>query len=113
MPPSRVLYDGLPIGFHTWVWEEDRTRLDVEEKLASGQEYYAITGQPDVFPQHVVEVEDLFDPKSRRAFIVRDHLASCALRCRPACSHPRYARVVSGPGLKEPDAPAAPSSGGD
>ncbi len=90
--PTRVVYDGLQIGFHTWIWTEDETRLDEQELAASGKEYYHLTGQPDVFPNEVVEINDLHDPKSRRAFIARDHIAR------------KVARIVGAT-----EAPAAPA----
>ena len=54
---TRLKYDGLPEGAHTFIYDEK----------PDGQGGYIIVGQPQVNRNDVVEVEDLNDPKSERA----------------------------------------------
>jgi hypothetical protein len=98
----RVKYDKLPKGRHTWVFTEKEVELAVcpehgvvalwGRKKACPQMVFEdggaevcgrsfrketrlqITGQPNVYRGDVIEVEDLNDPKSERARIVRGHL---------------------------------------
>ncbi len=56
---TRLKYDGLPPGTHTFTFVEKDG---------------AIVGQPRIDPGDVVEVEDLNDPKSERARICRGHV---------------------------------------
>jgi len=62
--PTRLKYDGLPPGSHTFTYDE---------KLIEGR--LVTTAQPVIEPGAVIEVEDLNDPKSERARICRDHVA--------------------------------------
>lgn len=109
MKPTRVIYDGLPPGTHTWIFAEGAgeqavcpehgvrktvkanadgsPRRDLPslcdvvgadgackkklERLAS----VTVTGRPDVFPNDVIEVADLNDPASHRAYLARDAIA--------------------------------------
>ncbi len=63
--PTRLKYDGLPEGSHTFTY--------VEKLLPNGS--VTIVDQPRIEPGDVVEVEDLEDPKSERARICRGHVA--------------------------------------
>lgn len=57
--PTRLKYDGLPAGTHTFTYVEK-----------DGQ----IVDQPRIDKGDVIEVEDLNDPKSERARICRGHV---------------------------------------
>lgn len=65
--PTRVKYDGLKPAQTTWVFTEDRSKVDTDG-------CYELTGQPTVGHNDIVEVEDFNDPKSHRARIVRGHV---------------------------------------
>jgi hypothetical protein len=89
MAKTRVKYDGLAPGTHTWGYTEDRSVTVPEANHPQG-EVYRVTGQPDVFPGDVLEVEDLDDPRSERARIVRGHIEA------------GVAHVIEGKGAKKP-----------
>jgi hypothetical protein len=97
MSPTRVKYDGLPAGTHTFLPEETdlecpkhgAVTFDVRDSVcldgkrlgqtcgkngkATGK--YRTNREVDVFPGDVVEVIDLNHPHSDRARMVRDHVA--------------------------------------
>lgn len=66
--PTRVKYDGIAEGCSTFLYTENTAKTDGDGK-------YHLTGQPRVNPGDIVEVEDLNDPNSERARLVRDHVA--------------------------------------
>lgn len=65
--PTRVKYDMLPLGAHTVVPTEDLL-VDV------GTGRHLVTGYTRVELNDIVEVDDLTDPLSERAYQVRGHL---------------------------------------
>ena len=65
---TRVKYDLLPEDAHSYVYVDDPQSLDPIDGL------YAAADVKQVNRNDVVEVEDLNDPKSRRARGVRQHL---------------------------------------
>lgn len=64
--PTRLKYDGLPDGAHTFTYEEK----------PGPKGGLVVIAQPRIDKGDVVEVEDLDDPKSERARICRGHVAS-------------------------------------
>lgn len=68
MPPTRVKYDLLPEGAHTFVYADDTSQIDPVDGM------YPAADVKEVRHNAIVEVEDLNDPKSRRAHGVRQHL---------------------------------------
>lgn len=66
--PTRVKYDLLPEGTHTVVYMDDTTQIDPVDGM------YPAADVKEVKRNAIVEVEDLNDPKSRRAHGVRQHL---------------------------------------
>lgn len=70
--PTRLKYDGLPEGTHTFTYDENREKVDRDGK-------YVITGQPRIPDEKgslFIDVEDLDDPKSERARQARLAIAS-------------------------------------
>lgn len=66
---TRVKYDKLPEGSHTYVFEDDKgAELDPVDGM------YPAKSVKEIQRNDVVEVEDLNDPKSRMARGVRQHL---------------------------------------
>ena len=57
---TRLKYDDLPEGAHTFTYDEGPDG--------------SIVGQPQINRNDVVEVEDLNDPKSERARVCRGHV---------------------------------------
>ncbi len=73
---TRLKYDGLPEGTHTFVYLEDPARPDAAgDYTIIGYENQGRRDRPAVYPGDVVEVQDLDDPHSERARLCRDHLA--------------------------------------
>lgn len=84
---TRVKYDLLPEGMHSFVYEEDPTQIDPIDGL------YVGVNQKDVQRNAIVEVEDLNDPKSRRAQGIRQHLEG--IRAPGQSGHqPPIARIL-------------------
>jgi hypothetical protein len=69
MPRTRVVYDKLPPGSHTIVPVDSTDRT-----VDPGTGFYPHTDWERVDPNGIVEVEDIADPKSHRAYQVRGHL---------------------------------------
>ena len=65
---TRVKYDLLPEGMHTFVYIDDPSCIDAHDRLCGA------AGVEEVQRNAIIEVEDLNDPKSRRAHGVRQHL---------------------------------------
>jgi len=61
---TRLKYDGLPEGMHTFTFDE---KADKDGNPV-------VVGQPRINPGDVVEVEDLNHPTSERARICRGHV---------------------------------------
>ena len=66
--PTRVKYSLLGEGHHTTEYIDNQSEIDPMDGM------YALAGQKDVPHNGIVEVEDLNDPKSRRAWLVRRHM---------------------------------------
>jgi hypothetical protein len=62
--PTRLKYDGLPEGAHTFTYDE----------TPGPKGGFTIIAQPRIEKGDIVEVEDLDDPKSERARICRGHV---------------------------------------
>jgi hypothetical protein len=65
---TRVKYSLLGDGRHSVEYIDNPNEID------PGDGMYCLAGQKDVPHNGIVEVEDLNDPKSRRAWLVRRHL---------------------------------------
>ena len=65
---TRVKYDLLPEGMHSYVYVDDPGVMDPVDGMC------AAAAIKEVKRNDIVEVEDLNDPKSRRAVHVRQHI---------------------------------------
>ena len=85
--PTRVKYDLLPEGAHTFVYVDHPTEIDPIDGLSSP------IAQHDVERNAIVEVQDLNDPKSRRGHGVRRHLEGIGVPGQSG-SQPPLCRVL-------------------
>ncbi len=65
---TRVKYDLLPEGMHSYVYVDDPAVMDPIDGMCAAADV------KEVKRNDIVEVEDLNDPKSRRAVHVRQHV---------------------------------------
>lgn len=98
---TRVKYDRLPPGAHTIV-PVDHSEKKVDPKTG---EYY-IVGWTRTELNAIVEVEDLTDPKSHRAYQVRGHLEGFGSPGQHGYQGP-LATLIEGKGMKAQQAIAS------